>query len=258
LYQGLQRLNGFVLQKQNAEQNEPTVASSGGATRVDLIVREIATGLGSASEDRSIGTAVHALAQHFGMTDVIISDVAKAKLGHDDAVLFSSTPLPRLSLETLLTHPIARRALTARGPISLAEVLASMGVGPSALPRSLRGRNALSVNVDQDSTVPINVLFSGKEGKVDGLSRSMMCLAAQMAAERRCQVKSNPPKDNPLTDREAEAMRMLVQGKTDAEIAQAMNIAARTVRFHIANAKAKLGVTSRAQAIVTSLRSSGR
>ncbi|MBP6014845.1 MAG: hypothetical protein KBA31_21665 [Alphaproteobacteria bacterium] len=242
------------MQKQTAELNEQTVTPYG-AYRIDLIVRELAAGLGNASEDRSIGSAVHALARHFGMTDVIISDVAKAKLGHDDAVLFSSTPLPRLSLETLVKHPIARRALAAHGAISLTEVLESVGVGRSALPRPLRGYNALSVNVDGDPEPLINFLFAGKEGRIDGLSRSLLSTMAQLAAERRRHVKEHPPEHNPLTDREAEAMRLLVQGNNDAQIAAAMNIAARTVRFHIANAKAKLGVTSRAQAIVTTLRS---
>jgi DNA-binding CsgD family transcriptional regulator len=51
-----------------------------------------------------------------------------------------------------------------------------------------------------------------------------------------------------LTAREKEILRWLVQGKSNEVIAQIVGISPRTVKFHLANLYAKLGVATRAQA----------
>ena len=58
---------------------------------------------------------------------------------------------------------------------------------------------------------------------------------------------------SPLTPREAECLRLVSQGITDEQIAVELNISPRTVRFHIGNAKTKLGVTTRIQAVAKRL-----
>ena len=214
--------------------------------------------LSSAGDDAAIGATVQALARRFGLTEVIIADVAKARDGVDDAILFATTDLPRLSFPRLLKHPIARRVLAAKDAVSLEEVLRSIGATTASLPRALRDHSALSVNVDVNASAPINVIFAGKEASVDGLTRSIMALIARLAVERREHIKANPPVKISLTDRETEAMRLLAQGLSDAEIAQIMKIAPRTVRFHVANGKAKLGVATRAQAVVRAVRATNR
>ena len=52
-----------------------------------------------------------------------------------------------------------------------------------------------------------------------------------------------------LTARESECLHWVGEGKTDAEVGKTLDISSRTVRFHITNAKRKLGVTSRIQAV---------
>lgn len=52
-----------------------------------------------------------------------------------------------------------------------------------------------------------------------------------------------------LTRREAQCLKWAALGKTDVEIAQIVHISMTTVRFHIRNAAAKLGVRGRSQAI---------
>jgi DNA-binding CsgD family transcriptional regulator len=59
--------------------------------------------------------------------------------------------------------------------------------------------------------------------------------------------------DGPLTVREAECLQLVAKGKTDSEIGALLKISPRTVRFHVGNAKAKLGVTTRIQAIAKQL-----
>ena len=51
-----------------------------------------------------------------------------------------------------------------------------------------------------------------------------------------------------LTTRELECLRLVAEGRTSKEIARILNIASRTVDFHVQNATDKLGASSRSQA----------
>jgi len=53
-----------------------------------------------------------------------------------------------------------------------------------------------------------------------------------------------------LTTREYEVFALLVLNKSTKEIANELNISEKTVRNHISNTMQKLGVKSRAQAVV--------
>lgn len=53
-----------------------------------------------------------------------------------------------------------------------------------------------------------------------------------------------------LNRREVETLTWAARGKTSAEIAQILNLAKRTVDFHIDNARLKLGVATRIQAAI--------
>ncbi|MDW3098967.1 MAG: LuxR C-terminal-related transcriptional regulator [Alphaproteobacteria bacterium] len=57
-----------------------------------------------------------------------------------------------------------------------------------------------------------------------------------------------------LTPREAECLQWVGSGLTNPEIADRLDVSARTVKFHLANVMAKLGVTTRSQAVATALR----
>jgi DNA-binding NarL/FixJ family response regulator len=56
------------------------------------------------------------------------------------------------------------------------------------------------------------------------------------------------------TDREHEVLRLLAAGNSNHEIGEALGISDGTVKIHITHLFAKLGVTSRAEAIATALR----
>jgi DNA-binding CsgD family transcriptional regulator len=58
-----------------------------------------------------------------------------------------------------------------------------------------------------------------------------------------------------LTAREAEVMRLLVDGRSATEIADSLTISVHTARNHIANTYEKLGVRNRAAAVAAVLRS---
>lgn len=66
---------------------------------------------------------------------------------------------------------------------------------------------------------------------------------------------ANRPNDFPdLTPRERECLRWTGRGKTDWEIGEILGISESTVHNHIENAKYKLRVTTRVQAVVEALR----
>jgi pimeloyl-ACP methyl ester carboxylesterase/DNA-binding CsgD family transcriptional regulator len=66
-----------------------------------------------------------------------------------------------------------------------------------------------------------------------------------------------PPADRParvdLTVREREVLTLVAQGLTDAQIADRLFLSSHTVHRHVANARTKLGVTSRAAAAAWAL-----
>ena len=52
-----------------------------------------------------------------------------------------------------------------------------------------------------------------------------------------------------LSNRERDVLRLLIAGKSNKEIASALNIAERTVKFHVTSIFNKLGAENRAQAV---------
>jgi DNA-binding NarL/FixJ family response regulator len=59
-----------------------------------------------------------------------------------------------------------------------------------------------------------------------------------------------PPAPIDLTDRETEALTWAARGKTSAEIGQILGLTKRTIDFHIDNARVKLAVATRTQAVL--------
>jgi len=53
-----------------------------------------------------------------------------------------------------------------------------------------------------------------------------------------------------LTEREMEVVRLVAEGMSNKEIAQALSVSVRTVGFHVGNILEKLGVASRVEAAV--------
>jgi LuxR family maltose regulon positive regulatory protein len=56
---------------------------------------------------------------------------------------------------------------------------------------------------------------------------------------------SAPPLIEPLSDRELDVLRLLADGQTNQEIAQALCVSVNTVKTHLRNIYGKLGVRSR-------------
>lgn len=80
----------------------------------------------------------------------------------------------------------------------------------------------------------------------------LLAMHFHLACDRALNEEVAPPLPR-LTPREREVLLWTAKGKTGWEIAQILNLAERTVVYHIENARTKLGASSRAQAVVAAM-----
>jgi DNA-binding NarL/FixJ family response regulator len=99
-----------------------------------------------------------------------------------------------------------------------------------------------------------------KDTGADELRRAIKAAAAgqvqlspQAAARLMREVKA-PDSPEALTERETEVLRLLAQGQSNKEIAHTLVIGEKTVKTHVSNILAKLGVPSRTQAALYAVR----
>jgi DNA-binding NarL/FixJ family response regulator len=63
-----------------------------------------------------------------------------------------------------------------------------------------------------------------------------------------------PPPENPLTHREREVLALIARGRANKAIAFELGVAEKTVKTHVSNILAKLGVSDRTQAALLAVR----
>ncbi|MFB5267109.1 response regulator [Paenibacillus enshidis] len=84
-------------------------------------------------------------------------------------------------------------------------------------------------------------------------ARGQSVLESQVASkmmDRFRRPQAEAPAHADLTEREMEVLRLLAQGKSNQDIADELIIGIKTVKFHVTNLLAKLGVEDRTQAAI--------
>jgi len=99
-----------------------------------------------------------------------------------------------------------------------------------------------------------------KDTQAQELCRAIRAAAAGQvqlspeAAVRLMREVRAPESPETLTERETEVLRLLAQGLSNKELARALTIGEKTVKTHVSNILAKLGVPSRTQAALYAVR----
>ena len=157
-------------------------------------------------------------------------------------------------------HPLVMRALKQLTPFSTGEMRATQ---LSDQQRRVLQHVSLSLNVRDGWTFPIAycdelhgiMMLGGLEPDMSPLVCSILHLLSHTGFKRYQELAAGAgSKSRVLTPRELECMRWVALGKTDEEIGIILTISARTARFHVENAKRKLGVATRVQAVAEALR----
>jgi LuxR family quorum sensing-dependent transcriptional regulator len=163
-----------------------------------------------------------------------------------------------VAFDALARHPLVAEARSTDMPFGLADVFRRSAMSQDEwqrdLPPSLAARDGLVIPVHDEGRLAWFVCFAGEQAPAD---RHAMCVlaAASYAARARANALSKPrPRDkHVLTPREMECLRQAASGMTDSEIGRCLGISGRTVRFHIGNAKVKLGARSRLHAVTRAM-----
>lgn len=91
----------------------------------------------------------------------------------------------------------------------------------------------------------INAIHAVHSGGIYIHPSMAQAILEEFRPSRRTSHVANP--SNPLTDREAEVLRLAAWGYTSVEIAQRLSISPRTVEAHRSSIAEKLGITTRAE-----------
>jgi len=197
---------------------------------------------------QSVWAAMNAAVAPFGFDRVLVLDAIET-VGPGEVAAKKAAQWRALSA--------ILRARAPSKPISIGE-LAHSG-DHEALVASLRGQDAgdgLIVPIGREQHLYAIVVVTGSSPELCPLVRSAIHVIAHCAFERAAMLDKEPKRKElgALSPRETECLSWAAAGKTDNEIGAILTISPRTARFHIENAKKKLGVSTRIQAVAEALR----
>lgn len=204
-----------------------------------------------------LGHAFAAFAASFRYDKTIVFDPARFGGDMRAAVLFFTEPKTELATFAnkigYVEHPAFVQASASDRPY-LADALREQNgmtreAWAATLPAEFRDGEALALPVHRAGRLVMLAGCGGSDPDTSPLAQAMLHTAAHVFFDRVTSLRTNLPTRPGLTNRESECMRWVGLGKTDREISEIVGISARTVRYHLQNAKTKLGAESRVKAI---------
>ena len=220
--------------------------------------------IASAATPASLWASVKDYAGRFGYTHVLAIDAARLVGGIRDAALYADTPLELMSAidreMAYEQHPLVQRALHSQLPFLVSEVASEPAHRgqrwTQLMVESVRKGDGLILPVYRGDDPVAGINLGGERPDTSGIARSLLHVMSHAAVERALDLRSGkrPAAAMSLSVREAQCLRHVAIGHPDAEIGRLLGISPRTVRFHVDSAKAKLGVSTRVQAVAKALR----
>jgi DNA-binding NarL/FixJ family response regulator len=150
------------------------------------------------------------------------------------------------ALEVLAEHGLAERAL----------VVTSFGEYRSALPALRAGaRGYISKEVDPAAlATAVRAVAAGHVLLGPLVAEALVAQAAAGSSTVPAMFGSATEHRPQLTAREREVLDLIAAGRSNREIAKALNLAEKTVKTHVSNVLMKLGVADRTQAALWAVR----
>ncbi|WP_067690320.1 alpha/beta fold hydrolase [Nocardia jejuensis] len=230
-------------------------ASSGGAVaaglaarlpdRVHRLVLYGAFARGSDIAPESARRAmVNAISTHWGLGSRVLADVFVPGATNAERERFAQ--FQRLSA----TGEQAARSLAATYDLDATEYLAAVTVPTTVLHRKNDRAVPFPLGVDVARRVRRStfVELHGEDHFPWRGDASAVADATLRALGHPIRSRPVPPGPDAVTDREREILRLVAEGLTDIQIGERLTLSPHTVHRHVANARTKLGVRSRAAA----------
>jgi LuxR family quorum sensing-dependent transcriptional regulator len=220
-------------------------------------LRSLTAELSSALTVEDIGRALSSAGMLYGWTNLMLIDVTKLFNRVGPALLYATEDLALIE-QLDRERPLAGGPSFARAQMSERPFLASEARRVSgdahdrgwfALPGGGQHKEALVVPVHVDGRFVWGAAYTGHEPDTSQAAQAVLSAAANEGYHRLRALLDSNTSGSPLTPRETECLRWVADGKTDFEVGKILSISPRTVRFHIRNAKTKLGVATRIQAV---------
>jgi DNA-binding CsgD family transcriptional regulator len=225
-------------------------------------LRELNVQLSSAGTGEGIGSALFGIARKFNFTTSLIVDVSKLFDRLGPAIVFAARGNEAVdgfyALERPFSqHPFVLRAMKSDQPYLMSAVRKDSGMDDQSwwqgLPPHMKDTDGIVVPVHSDGKLVWFAGFASLTPDLSPLAYSVMSAAVYAGYERFVELLDSRNSSSPLSQRESQCLHWVSAGKTDAEVGAILGISPRTVRFHINNAKVKLGVTTRIQAVARNL-----
>jgi NarL family two-component system response regulator LiaR len=180
-----------------------------------------------------------------------IEVVGEADNGQE-AVALAETLRPDVILMDLAMPKMdgieATRQIKASQPESRILVMTSFAADDKVFPAIKAGALSylLKESTPEDLVQAIHQIYRGESSLHPTIARKVL--------QEITHPPDRPPTPNPLTEREAEVLRLVAQGLSNQDIARRLNISDPTVRTHVSNIMSKLHLATRIQAALYALR----
>jgi DNA-binding CsgD family transcriptional regulator len=211
-----------------------------------------------------VWTTLKELGANFGYTYLMAAEVPPSGKAPLDAIVYSDWRRQVIagmaSSPDRIQHPLICFAASSHAPFTVSELRALEVLRDTDwtlyLPSNILEGDGLIVPVHRGSELMGGMVFGGEKPDAAPLVRSILQVASHAAVDRVDALKNQvaPPVAPALSAREIQCLTYIAAGHEDEEISRILGISPRTVRFHVDSAKAKLGVSSRVQAVTKALR----
>lgn len=219
---------------------------------------DLTTQLAYAASTQDIGRALLNVAGRFRLDQMLILDTTKLFDRVGPALIFSNHPKEDVEAfdkqRPFVNHPITQRARASERPFLISHLRKTLGPATEdrwrdLMPEAVQDADGIIVPVHDHGQLAWVAAFAGKNADLSAAAQAVMSAAVHAGYSLFHHLLEGDVPQSPLTPRECECLHWVGEGKTDAEVGKILSISGRTVRFHINNAKRKLGVASRIQAV---------